>query len=129
MDNQKVLMDEAIFIQLLIFVIFIALCLFSLNRCLENFDFNAMLMFDCLIAQTIFNSVFGYFSDNVKERSEQIGRITYNLRWYEIPLKQREFIRFMIQRAQKPFIITGARLFPSSMATIASVSSYQVNFR
>lgn len=93
---------------------------------MENLDLNALLMFDCLVAQAIFNSVFGYFSDNVGERSQQIGRIAYNVRWYEIPMQQREFFRFIIQRAQKPFIITGGRLFPSSMETIARVSAVHV---
>lgn len=122
MDNLTELLNEALFIQLLSFVIFIALCLFSIDRSLENFDFDAMLKIYCLIAQTMFNSVFSYYTDNAKGRSQEIAQISYNVKWYIMPLKQREFIRFIILRAQKPLVITGGNFFPSSMETMANVS-------
>lgn len=122
MDNLTELLNEALFIQLLSFVIFIALCLFSIDRSLENFDFDAMLKIYCSIAQTMFNSVFSYYTDNAKGRSQEIAQISYNVQWYIMPLKQREFIRFIILRAQKPLVITGGNFFPSSMETMANVS-------
>lgn len=124
MENLAELLDEALFIQLLSFVIFIALCLFSIDRSLESFDFDAMLRIYCLIAQTMFNSVFSYYSDNARYRSQEIAQITYNVQWYIMPLKQREFIRFIILRAQKPLIITGGKFFTSSLETMATVSFF-----
>lgn len=122
MDNLKELLAEALFIQLLIFVIFIALCLFSLDQKLMNPDFDALIISYCFIAQTGFNTVFSYFSDNARERFAELGWIAYNVRWYKMPFEQWIFIGFIVQRAQKPLGITGAKIFPSSMETMAKVN-------
>lgn len=122
MENLQELLTDAVFIQLLIFVIFIALSLFSIDKKMQNFDLDAMIIFYCFIAQTCFTTVFSYFSDNACERSAEIGWIAYNIRWYQMPLEQWIFVGFISRRAQKPLSISGAMIFPCSLKTMAKVN-------
>lgn len=121
MDNVKAFSHESVFFQLFLFVIFIALTLFCLDQSLERMDNNAILSMNCFVTQALFNTLFSYFSDKVSSRSMEIGWFVYRIHWYELPPKQRLFIEWIIRRAQKPFIITGAKIIPSSMETIAKV--------
>lgn len=122
MDNIKNLLDESLFFQLLLFVIFIALSLFCVDQYMNDMDLNAILSFNLLISQVLFNSLFSYFSDEVSEQSNIIGWYAYDMHWYLMVIKQRYFIEWIIRRAQKPLIITGARIVPSSMETMGTVS-------
>lgn len=128
MDNIKDLLDESLFFQLLLFVIFIALSLFCIDQNMERMDVNAILSFNLLVSQALFNSLFSYFSDIVSDQSSAIGWYAYNMHWYEMPIKQRYFIEWIIRRAQKPLIITGARIVPSSMETMGKACG-NVTFR
>lgn len=122
MDNIKTILDVPLFIMLMIFVLFIAFCLLSIDKQMENIDLNALLTLECLLTQGLLNIIFSYFSDNASMRLSEIGWITYDkIRWYEMPLDDRLFIQFIIRRADKLFVFTGAKIIPSSMETIAIV--------
>lgn len=127
MDNLKELLDDALFIMLLIFVLFLSLCLLSIDEQLENMDINAILSFNCLVTQALLNTLFSYFSDNASVRLREIAWIAYNLRWYEMPLNERLFIPWIIQRADKLFVLTGAKIIPSSMETVAKVRNHNIH--
>lgn len=126
MDNLKELLDDVLFIMLLIFVLFLSLCMLSIDEQLENMDINAILSFNSLIAQALLNTLFSYFSDNASVRLREIAWITYKVRWYELPSKERSFIQWIIQRADKQFVLTGAKIIPSSMETVAKVGNYKL---
>lgn len=119
MDNMKASLDESLCVQLILFVVFLALSLFCMDQHLDEMNLNAILSLNCLISQTMYNTLFSFFSDKVRTRSVDIARYAYDTRWYELPLKQRIFIAWIVRRAQKPLVITGGRIIPSSIETIA----------
>lgn len=121
MDNVKEFSEESLFFQLLLFVLFLALSMFCVDRYLEHLDINAVLSLNLFISQAIFNTLFSYFSDKVSDQAEEIGWFAYKICWYKMPLTQRYFIQWIIRRAQKSFEFTGAKIVPSSMETMANV--------
>lgn len=106
---------------LVIFVLFLTFGMLSIDEQLEKLDTNALLCLNALATQTLLNVLFCYFSDNASVRLSEIAWITYNIRWYEMPLDERPFVQWIIRRADNPFVLTGARIFPSTMGTIAKV--------
>lgn len=121
MDNVKEFSEESLFFQLLLFVLFLALSMYCVDRNLERMDINAVLSLNLFISQAIFNTLFSYFSDRVSDQAEEIGWFAYKTCWYKMPWKQRYFIQWIIRRAQKSFEFTGAKIVPSSLETMANV--------
>lgn len=121
MDNLKDLLDDVLFIMLMTFVLFLSLGLLSLDEQLENMDFNTMASFNSLVTQAVLNTLFSYFSDNASVRLGEIASIAYNVQWYVLPANERLFTLWIIQRANKEFIVTGAKIIPSTMQTVAKV--------
>lgn len=123
MDNLRALLDDVLFIMLLVFVLFLTFGLLSIDEQLEGLNMNAIISLNCLLSQGLLNSLFSYFSDNASVRLNEIAWITYNVRWYEMPLNEQVFVQWIIRRADKIFVLTGAKIFPSSVETMAKVSS------
>lgn len=121
MNNVKEYSVECLSFQLLLFVLFLALILLSIDQNLEQMDINAILSVNCLISQATFNTLSSYFSDKVRSRSADIAWIVYDTRWYQMPMRQQVFVQWIARRAQKPFVITGAKIISSSMETMAKV--------
>lgn len=121
MDYLKRLLDDMLFIMLVLFVLFLTFGMLSIDEQLEKLDVNALLSFAALSTQTLLNVLFCYFSDNASVKLRDIAWITYNIRWYEMTLDERPFVQWIIRRADKPFVLTGASIFPSTMNTIAKV--------
>lgn len=65
--------------------------------------------------------LFCYYADYAKAQMGSVSAITYNAYWYRYSVDQRQFIEWIIRRAQKPFITTGGNIFPLSMETFAKV--------
>lgn len=122
MDNLRELQDDVLFIMLLVFVLFLTFGLLSIDEQMQELNMNVIINLNCLLSQTLLNSLFSYFSDNASIRLNEIAWITYQVRWYEMPLSEQTFVRWIVRRADKIFVLTGAKIIPSSVETMAKVS-------
>lgn len=107
------------------FVGFIAFTLLFLDQSLQKIDFNMVLAVNCLCAQTVLNFIACYFADRLEEDLLEVGSVTYNMPWYKMPLKEREFLPWIIWRSQKTIKLSGFKIIDCSMATLMKVRTVQ----
>lgn len=76
-----------------------------------------------LTAQCSFIYIFCYFANNVTLNNFDVADIVFfSVPWYKFRLKDRQLIRFWIQRAQIPFYLDGLAIIRCSMETFLMVN-------
>lgn len=81
-----------------------------------------MLAFYALLIHTILNLGICYFTDAITFASSDVGNVLYDLDWVDFPIKEKQRVLFMIQRAQRPFYFKGNNSVVCSLQTISKVN-------
>lgn len=82
-----------------------------------------ILAINCLSTQCLLNIAACYYADHLEEDLIKVGSVTYNMAWYKMALKEREFLPWIIWRSQKTIKLTGFKIIDCSMATLMKVGN------
>lgn len=132
-ENIRIVLEGPLFYQLIGFVGLIAFTLLFLDQSKDQINYNMILGMNCLCTQSLLNFIACYFADRLEEDLLEIKDVTYNLLWYKFAYKEREFLPWIIRRAQKSIRLSGFTIIDCSLATFMmlfrSAGSYYLIFR
>lgn len=110
-----------LFVQLMVFVGYLSFTLLFIDQSKDHIDFNMVLAISCFSTQCLLNLIACYFADRLEEDLLDLADVTYNLLWYKIAFKEREFMPWIIRRAQKTIRLSGFKTIECSMRTFMKV--------
>ncbi|XP_017759707.1 PREDICTED: odorant receptor 4-like [Eufriesea mexicana] len=110
----------------------------TLNMCLleyyfitewQNSDTIAMLtLFTLLISFTFNIFIFCYIGETLTEQCSQIGTISYEINWYDLPAKEAYDLILLISVSQNPPKLTAGKMVDLSLNTFSSVVKTSVAY-
>lgn len=127
MNNVQQMMAAPLFFQLLVFTVFIAFSLLSLDQGLHDLSFEIVQSLNCLLVQIYLNFTFCSYADNMSRRTSGVADIVYNSIWYKLPATDRKLLTLIIMRAQVPFYLNGFHLFNCSLNSFQKVNEKPMN--
>lgn len=128
MKSTKDLLSGPQFFQFLIFVSIIVLTVRSIEKSLQNVGIEFIVCMDCFLAQLIFIYVECHFATKIMNKSAGLAGIIYNIRWYELPLKQQILVMPIICQGQIPFTLDGFGFFSCTLETFSQVYFLSFSF-
>lgn len=114
-------MSVGLFFQLLVCAASLAVCMVGMEKS-ELFSMSFFLALAGLSTAISSTYIYCFLSENVTNELSAIGGIFYDCEWYRLPVKQQKLFGVAIQRAQKPFRMTGLGLVECSLRVFTSVS-------
>lgn len=121
MDNIQIISTGSFFFQFVIFAIFIAIILSSIDQNLQHINYDVVINLFCLCLQILLNFTTCKYAQSVSSRSLEVAEIVYGSLWYRLPCSQQKIIAFIIERAQKPFYFRGYQIFTCTLDTFLMV--------
>lgn len=119
------MLEGPLFYQLMAFVGFIAFTLLFMDQSKDHIDFNMVLAVNCFFIQCLLNLIACYFADRLEEDLLEVTDATYNLLWFRIAVREREFLPWIIRRAQKSVRFSGYEIIDCSMSTFMKVRKFR----
>lgn len=119
-------MSPAIFYQLLLCAVILAVYLFTI-QVTELFSFGSLVSFVgilCIVGPTY---IYCMLSENITIKIYEIGDGFYNIAWYRLPIKQQKLFILPIQRSQSEFRLMGLGLVDCSLGVFSAVSEYSTS--
>lgn len=119
-NSVQAIMSAALFYDLLVCAVVIALCSFQFitNDLLTNDTIVSMLE---SVYVTILSYILCNLSDGVTSKLDEIEEIFYGIKWYRLPSKHAKLIILPMQRSQLKFYFTGLGLVNCSLVVFLSV--------
>lgn len=113
-------MSPTLFYQLLMCAINLALLMFGINR-QQTIDLNTSVLLLAVLCVLIPTFFYCQQSEKITTNLSSVTDCFYNYIWYVLPVKQQQYFRLPIQRAQKEFRLTGHDIIDCSLERFTSV--------
>lgn len=78
----------------------------------------------CVICSLIWTSLFCYYGNYASDRVSSIAVTTYDVDWFNYPVKLQKFIILTILRSQIPVYFNGLNLIDCTIEVFGTVSIY-----
>lgn len=79
-----------------------------------------------IIMQLLF--CFCYLGNRITTKQMEISEAIYDVPWYDFPMEIQKYIKPIMMRSQKPFILTGYSLTNLSLQSFKEVNGFHVKY-
>lgn len=118
----RTIMSPTLFVQAINFVLFMAFVMLTIEQNIRQITPATFFCFMSFFTQSMTNFVTYRTAETFTEHSHRFGHIVQESFWYELSVDQQKKLRFIIERAQKSFVLKGSAIFKVNMELFANVS-------
>lgn len=116
------LVSVPLFVQAINFVLFMAFVMLTIEQNIQQFSPVTVFCFIAFATQTLTNFVTYRTAEAFTTCSLRFTDIIHDSSWYVLPVNQQKKLVFVIQRAEKLFILKGSAIFHVNMEMFANVT-------
>lgn len=91
------------------------------TQAIHGFSIDDAFLINALTTQLVINYVLCHFVTGLTWKALSVANIIYDTPWYELPKSQQNAVSIILQRAQKPFYLSGMGILDCSLETYLNV--------